>query len=107
MAVRLLRRVEHILTELEEAELELKNMAEGACGDIYLCSCAIFNAPPDPQSATSFFLAHPQIGLHMYVTNSNQIEELLRRRKIDFGFTHHAARQTFPVRRCSLIGWGL
>ena len=34
-----------------------------------------------------FFLAHPQIGLHMYVTNSNQIEELLRRRKIDFGFT--------------------
>ncbi len=82
-----LRRVEHILTELEEAELELKDMAEGACGDIYLASCAIFNAPSRIHSYNKdFFLAHPKIGLHMYVTNSNQIEELLRRRKIDFGF---------------------
>lgn len=82
-----LRRVEHILTELEEAELELKDMAAHAAGDIHLASCAIFNAPSRLYHYnTRFFLAHPQIGLHMYVTNSVQIEELLRHRKIDFGF---------------------
>ena len=82
-----LRRVDHILTEVEEAELELKDMTQNAAGDIHLASCAIFNAPSRLHKYnTGFFLDHPQIGLHMYVTNSVQIEELLRHRKIDFGF---------------------
>lgn len=82
-----LRRVDHILTELEEAELEIRDMAQNAAGDIHLASCAIFNAPSRLHNYnTDFFLNHPQIGLHMYVTNSAQIEDMLRHRKIDFGF---------------------
>ena len=62
-------------------------MAQNAAGDIHLASCAIFNAPSRLHNYnTDFFLNHPQIGLHMYVTNSAQIEDMLRHRKIDFGF---------------------
>ena len=82
-----LKHVDHVLTELDEAELELKDMLGAAKGDVHLASCAVFNAPSRIHMYNSeFFLAHPDIGLHFYVTNSAQIEELLIQRKIDFGY---------------------
>ncbi len=82
-----LKHVNRILTELDDAEQELQDMKGGQTGNIHIASCAIFGAPSFIHDYNSnFFLEHPDIGLHMYVTNTNQIETLLCQRKIDFGF---------------------
>lgn len=82
-----LKRVNRILTEVDEAQLELQDMSGKAVCDIHLASCAIFNDPSRLHAYhKQFFLNHPQIGLHMYVMNNTQIEELLLNRKIDLGF---------------------
>ncbi len=87
-----LRHVNRILTELDDAEQELQDMKGSQVGNIHIASCAIFGAPSFMHDYNSnFFLEHPNIGLHMYVTNTNQIETLLCQRKIDFGFATTAS----------------
>ena len=87
-----LRHVNRILTELDDAELELQDMIGSQSGDIHIASCAIFGAPSFIHDYNSnFFFEHPSIGLHMYVANTNKIETLLCQRKIDYGLATTAS----------------
>lgn len=83
-----LKRVERILTEVDEAEQELRDMSGEAVGDVYIASSMMFSAPSKVHTYTSgFFLNHPRIGLHLYILDNAKIEEQLLARKIDFGYS--------------------
>lgn len=83
-----LKRVERILTEVDEAEQELRDMSGEAAGDVYIASCMMFSAPSKVYNYTSeLFLSHPQISLHLYILDNAKIEEQLIARKIDFGYS--------------------
>lgn len=83
-----LKRVNHVLTELDEAELELQDMAGSRQGDIHIASCAVFSAPSCLHTYNQdFFLTHPEIGLHIYIADSAQIEDMLLHRRIDLGYS--------------------
>ncbi len=83
-----LKRVDRILTEAEEAAEELRDMVGEGGGDVYIGSCNMFEAPSKIHTYTNqIFWNSPAIALHMYIMDTDQIEELLMSRKLNFGFS--------------------
>ncbi|MBR1781306.1 MAG: LysR family transcriptional regulator [Oscillospiraceae bacterium] len=83
----LLRRVNRILIEADEAAQEIRDMCGKGGGDVTIGSCAMFNAPTRIHRFTqSFFLDNPALSLHLYIMETEKIEELLLSRKLDLGY---------------------
>lgn len=81
----LLRHVDRILSELDEAEMELKDMKAGTGGSIRLASTFFLDSPTGFSAYTrEFFFANPNVSLHVYYIDTGSMESLLRDRRIDF-----------------------
>ena len=83
----LLQRVNRILQETDEAKQEIQEMAGAVRGDIRIATCTTFASPSKIyQFSRAMFLAHPEISIHQYILDNQQIEEMLLNRRIDFAY---------------------
>lgn len=84
----LLRHVEKLLFEADEAVMEIRDMKEGKVGDIHMASTFHLDFPGGLTAFIRRFLFdHPDISLHMFYTDSSSMADLLSNRKIAFALT--------------------
>lgn len=81
----LLSHVDAMFAELDEARLELNDMALGAHGNVEIASSFELSAPnPFFYYVHDFILAHRDIKLHYYLQGVKQMKGLLEERKVVF-----------------------
>lgn len=84
----LLKHVENILREAEEAVAELGDMKEGVRGAVNVASTFYLDFPGGPTDfIRDFLFAHPELSMHVYYMESVSMQSLLRDRKIAFAMT--------------------
>ncbi len=89
----LLRHVDKVMFELDEAMTELKDMRAGTGGSIRIASSFFLDAPTGfSDYSREFFFANPGVSLHVYYMDAGSMLPLLRERRIDFAMLTGAIR---------------
>lgn len=84
----LLAHVDKILYEVDEAQLELRDMRSGGRGDLFVASTFYLDFPGGPiDFIRRFLFDNPDLSLHVYYMESSFMISLLRERKIAFAMT--------------------